>query len=335
MKTGNDLVVACTQEAPLFGELHGELKGSGTIQFVNIRETAGWSAEAASATPKIAALLALADVPEPEPVPVVSYQLGGRATDRRPGSAACCLGLSSLRASAAFPCCSPDMAHETAAELPAERRYPVWSGRVRAIRGYLGAFEVEWEQANPIDLEACTRCNACIHVCPEQAIDYSYQIDLDKCKAHRKCVAACGDIKAIDFERAETRRSERFDLVLDLTDRAAARCPSAAAGLLRTGRRRTGIGARGARARADVGGVRKAEIFRIQGKNLRPRPLRNRRVHALHRGLLDAGDHERARRKPRQGRAASLHGLRGVRSRVSFGRDDLRLSAGRRHGDAR
>ena len=112
------------------------------------------------------------------------------------------------------------MANETAAELPAERRYPVWSGRVRAISGYLGAFEVEWEQANPIDLETCTRCNACIHVCPEQAIDYSYQIDLDKCKAHRKCVAACGDIKAIDFARAETRRSERFDLVLDLSDSA-------------------------------------------------------------------------------------------------------------------
>ena len=45
VKNGNDLVVACTQEAPLFGELHGELKGGGLIQFVNIRETAGWSAE--------------------------------------------------------------------------------------------------------------------------------------------------------------------------------------------------------------------------------------------------------------------------------------------------
>src|SRR5262245_28684954 len=60
VKTGGDLVVACTQEAALFTELHGELKGAGTIQFVNIRETAGWSAESGRATPKIAALLALA-----------------------------------------------------------------------------------------------------------------------------------------------------------------------------------------------------------------------------------------------------------------------------------
>ena len=35
VKKGDDLVVACTQEAPLFGELHEELKGEGGIQFVN------------------------------------------------------------------------------------------------------------------------------------------------------------------------------------------------------------------------------------------------------------------------------------------------------------
>ena len=52
VRKGGDLVVACTQEAPLFGELHEELKGEGGIQFVNIRETAGWSAEAKNATPK-------------------------------------------------------------------------------------------------------------------------------------------------------------------------------------------------------------------------------------------------------------------------------------------
>src|SRR5262245_32613851 len=77
VRNGNDLVVACTQEAALFTELHGELKGTGAIQFVNIRETAGWSAEAGNATPKIVSLLAAADVPEPEPVPVVSYRSQG------------------------------------------------------------------------------------------------------------------------------------------------------------------------------------------------------------------------------------------------------------------
>ncbi|HXF66487.1 MAG TPA: 4Fe-4S binding protein [Burkholderiales bacterium] len=213
VKSGDDLSVACTQEASLFSELHGELKGAGAIRFVNIRETAGWSAEAKQAAPKIAALLALADLPEPEPVPAVSYRSGGRLLVIGPGAAA--LGWAERLADAlAVSVLATDSA---GLELPPERRYPVFSGRPRRVSGYLGAFEVEWEQVNPIDLEVCTRCNACIHACPERAIDYSYQIDLAKCRAHRQCVKVCGEVKAVDFERKEALRSDTFDLVLDLS----------------------------------------------------------------------------------------------------------------------
>ena len=82
---GNEpLVVACTQEQRLFGDLAQQSaeaagrSGWAPIQFVNIRETAGWSREAEQATPKIAALLAAARLPEPEPVPTVSYRSQGR-----------------------------------------------------------------------------------------------------------------------------------------------------------------------------------------------------------------------------------------------------------------
>src|SRR2546423_8111743 len=68
-KSGDAVLVACTQEAPLFTELHKTLNATGEIRFVNIRENAGWSEEGARAAPKMAALLALADLPEPEPVP--------------------------------------------------------------------------------------------------------------------------------------------------------------------------------------------------------------------------------------------------------------------------
>ncbi len=83
-----DVVVACTQEARLFGEVAEEGGKTQTIRFVNIRETGGWSADAKAATPKIAALLALAGLPEPEPVPRVAYRSEGRLLIIGPAEAA-------------------------------------------------------------------------------------------------------------------------------------------------------------------------------------------------------------------------------------------------------
>jgi len=76
VKTGDELVIGCTQEAPLFSEVAGERRGA--ISFVNIRETAGWSKDAAAAGPKMAALLALAAEPMPE-IPYVSLNSEGVA----------------------------------------------------------------------------------------------------------------------------------------------------------------------------------------------------------------------------------------------------------------
>jgi ferredoxin len=214
VKSGEDVAVACTQEAPLFTELHGEMKATGDIRFVNIRETAGWSAEAKNSAPKIAALLALANLADPEPVPVVSYQSQGQLLIIGQGDVALAWAERLTGQMHVSVLISSDSAK---GELPLERRYPVYSGREVRLAGYLGAFEVAWQQHNPIDLEVCTRCNACIEVCPENAIDYNYQIDMNKCKAHRQCVNACGDLKAIDFDRTTRARSDTFDLVLDLS----------------------------------------------------------------------------------------------------------------------
>ncbi|MEF9995586.1 MAG: 4Fe-4S binding protein, partial [Burkholderiaceae bacterium] len=93
----------------------------------------------------------------------------------------------------------------------------------------------EWDATNPIDLETCTRCNACIRACPEDAIDFTYQVDLAKCKSHRACVKACGAIGAIDFGRAAVARKEKFDLVLDLSAQPLLRMPEKPHGYLAPG----------------------------------------------------------------------------------------------------
>jgi hypothetical protein len=65
----DEMIVACTQEAALFAEL----ADSKAIRFVNVREQGGWGAGARDATPKIAALIAMAALPEPEPTPAVEF----------------------------------------------------------------------------------------------------------------------------------------------------------------------------------------------------------------------------------------------------------------------
>jgi len=82
-EAGEPLIVACTQERRLFLELNEHTEGAAPlgvrpIRFVNIRETGGWSSDAKAAMPKIAALLAAAQMPAPQPVPTVSYRSGGR-----------------------------------------------------------------------------------------------------------------------------------------------------------------------------------------------------------------------------------------------------------------
>lgn len=215
------LLVACTQESRLFLELDAAAAGGAHIEqrpirFVNIRETGGWSRDARAATPKVAALIAAAQLPTPGAVATVTYRSGGRclvvgpaeAAERAAALLADHLDVSVLvdRPGGAF-----GQAHTWA----------TYTGRLGRLTGWLGAFEAEWDSRNPIDLDLCTRCNACVAACPEQAIDLSYQIDLGACKGHRECVRVCGAAGAIEFEREPRPTSERFDLVLDLRESSA------------------------------------------------------------------------------------------------------------------
>ena len=216
-KSGDDLLIACTQEARLFLELNSQTEGAPSvaerpIRFVNIRETGGWSKDAKAAMPKIAALIAAAQLPEPEPVPVVSYKSAGRvlivgaAADHAMRAAKMLADKLQVSVLLARP-------GGSVAQL---RDVAVHAGELLHIHGWLGAFEVSWRTGNAIDLDLCTRCNACIEVCPEGAIDFSYQVDMSRCKSHRDCVRVCEAAGAIDFQRGVQEVSEAFDLILDL-----------------------------------------------------------------------------------------------------------------------
>lgn len=213
----DDVVVACTQERSLFAELAQQKGSVAPLRFVNIRETGGWSAQAGQALPKMAALLAAAALPDPEPVPIVNYESAGHVLIM--GSADQALPWAQrLRGQLDV---SVLLTSGSESQMLGERSFPSFSGKKIKVDGWLGAFKVNWQQANPIDLETCIRCNACIEVCPESAIDLTYQIDLDKCRSHGDCVKACGNIGAINFARGEIAgandRSGEFDLIFDLS----------------------------------------------------------------------------------------------------------------------
>jgi ferredoxin len=131
------LTIACTQELTVFDEVAAEAGRTAPITYTNIRETAGWSSDAAGAGPKMAALLAAAAEPMPA-VPVVNLESGGTiliyGRDERAVEAANLL-KDHLDVTVLL---------KPPAEIAPQRstEFPVVKGAIRLAKGHLGAFEI-------------------------------------------------------------------------------------------------------------------------------------------------------------------------------------------------
>jgi ferredoxin len=133
---GEPIVIACTQEAPLFNQI-AEEGGLDAPTFVNIRETGGWAKDAKKAGPKMAALIAANASPAPD-VSFVSLSSEGvtllYGKDERVIEAAELL-KEQLDVTVLI---------KSGSEVAPRRvtEFPIVKGVIRAAKGYLGAFEV-------------------------------------------------------------------------------------------------------------------------------------------------------------------------------------------------
>jgi len=132
---GGDVLVACTQEAPLFAERAGEAGHAGRLATVNIREQAGWSDEAEAAMPKMAALIAAAAVPMPETAIVPFTSEGVTLVYGRDEVAIEAARALEHRLNLTVLLTRPR-------DIPPPRTtdFPVLKGTIRTATGHLGAF---------------------------------------------------------------------------------------------------------------------------------------------------------------------------------------------------
>ncbi|MBO6758846.1 MAG: 4Fe-4S binding protein [Roseibium sp.] len=136
---GGPLVVACTQEAPLFMEVADERDAAADLKFVNIRETAGWTEHRGDPGAKILALLAdAAGQSSMTPATVKEITSDGMCLVYGAGQTAldAALALEDTLSVTLVLNAWDDVL------LPPVLPFPIYRGRLKQLTGSLGGFDV-------------------------------------------------------------------------------------------------------------------------------------------------------------------------------------------------
>ena len=137
LASGTPVTVSCTLQAPLFDEVAEEMEAEARVAYAKIRETAGWSSQAASAGPKMAALLAAAAEPVPDAGTVALESRGVALIYGRDEAA-----IEAGQRLAEHLDVTVLLTRPGAVAPPHRNAFPVLQGTVRGAKGHLGAFEL-------------------------------------------------------------------------------------------------------------------------------------------------------------------------------------------------
>ncbi|MCF6316684.1 MAG: 4Fe-4S binding protein [Marinosulfonomonas sp.] len=140
---GGDAIIACLQERQVFEELAEELEVE-TPDFIDLRDRAGWSENGDQSAPKMAALVADARLSAPA-IKLFDIQSAGQ-----------CLILGSETVALAAAAQLSEVLNVTVLldqvdDLPIRRDFDVVVGRLRAVSGSLGRFEVKIDRLQMVE----------------------------------------------------------------------------------------------------------------------------------------------------------------------------------------
>ncbi len=203
-------------------------------------QRSGWTADPSTAAPKIAALAALSDLPEPEPVAIVSYVSRGRLLVIAPRAAA-----DSALATAATLKHDLDVHLLCPDSLAAAEGFLAWEGKAQSLKGFLGAFEVTWSASGVEKMPVASTAGQ---------------------SAETVVLASSGEAPVVQFDMARKLYTGHFDLILDFSIPAHFMMPQPPQGYFAVGRDLARLEAACAELVAMVGEFEKPKFFAYNEK---------------------------------------------------------------------